>query len=396
MKGSMLKKEQVRRRASYMALEDKEKTTFITTWGTFCYKVMPFELKNAGATYQRAMYVDDMITKSKTPEQHVEDLRKLFERLRKYKLRLNPAKYTFGVKSGKLLGFVVKKRGKEVDPNKVKAIWGMLAPRTESEVCGFLGRINYIACSPIFKLLCKNQKMDWDPDCDYKTRVINFQEAFKKIKKYLENPLVLVSAILGKPLILYLTMLEESMGCVLGQQDATGKKEQAIYYLSKNFINCEKRHPALKSGKYGNGIRVILVSPKGQCFPFSARLGFDCTNNMTEYEAYAMGIMMALEHQVKELKTRDAKLIPNQEWHIDKVEVDAKPWYYDINRYLEKGVYIEGVRLASRFFLSGTILYKRSTYMTLLRCIDDWEAKEIMEEVHEGTFGTRLNGHALA
>ncbi|RDX92294.1 hypothetical protein CR513_25599, partial [Mucuna pruriens] len=79
-----------------MALKDKEKTTFITAWGIFCYKVMPFELKNAGATYQRAMvYVDDMIAKSKTLEQHITDLHKLFERLRKYRLRLNPAKYTF-------------------------------------------------------------------------------------------------------------------------------------------------------------------------------------------------------------------------------------------------------------------------------------------------------------
>jgi hypothetical protein len=86
---------------------------------------MPFGLKNAGATYQRAMvtlfhdmmhkeievYVDDMIAKSKKGEDHVEVLRKLFERLRKYELRLNPAKCSFGVKLGKLLGFVVSDRG---------------------------------------------------------------------------------------------------------------------------------------------------------------------------------------------------------------------------------------------------------------------------------------------
>ncbi|RDX78073.1 hypothetical protein CR513_41702, partial [Mucuna pruriens] len=131
-----------------MALEDKEKTTFITTWGTFYYKVMPFGLKNAGATYQRAMvalfhdmmhkeievYMDDMIVKSKSPEQHVDDLRKLFERLRKYKLRLNPAKCTFSVKSGKLLGFIVNERGIEVDPDKVKAIREMPGPKTKTEV----------------------------------------------------------------------------------------------------------------------------------------------------------------------------------------------------------------------------------------------------------------------
>ena len=81
-----------------MALEDVEKITFVTMWGTFCYKVMPFGLKNAGTTYQRAMvtlfhdmmhkeievYVDDMIAKSKENESHTDTLRKLFERLRKF------------------------------------------------------------------------------------------------------------------------------------------------------------------------------------------------------------------------------------------------------------------------------------------------------------------------
>ena len=122
-----------------LAPEDMEKTTFITLWGTFCYKVMSFGLKNAGATYQRAIvalfhdmmhkeievYVDDMIAKSESEEEHLVNLKKLFERLRKYKIRLNPSKCTFGMKSGKLLGFLVSERGIEVDPDKVCAILEM-------------------------------------------------------------------------------------------------------------------------------------------------------------------------------------------------------------------------------------------------------------------------------
>ena len=142
-----------------MAPEVMEKTTFVAQLGTFCYKVMYFGLKNVGATYQCAMVtlfhdiihheievnLDDMIAISHTEEEHIDHLHKLFKRLKKYKLRLNPNKCTFGVRSGKLLGFVVSGKGIEVDPTKVKAIQEMLAPRTEKEVRGFLDRLNYIS-----------------------------------------------------------------------------------------------------------------------------------------------------------------------------------------------------------------------------------------------------------
>ena len=162
-----------------MAPEDMEKTTFVTLWGSFCYKVMSFGLKNVGATYQRTMvalfhdmmhkeievYVDDMIAESRTEGEQLVNLRKLFERLRKNQLRLNPAKCTFGVKSGKLLGFIVSQKGIEVDPDKVKAILEIPEPLTEKQVRGFLGHLNYIArfiskltatYEPLFKLLCKD------------------------------------------------------------------------------------------------------------------------------------------------------------------------------------------------------------------------------------------------
>ena len=104
-----------------MALEDMEKTSFITPWGTYCYKVMPFGLKNVGVTYQRVattllhelihkevqVYVDDMIVKSKDREGHMQALWKFFERIWFYKLWLNPKKCTFGVTSRKLLGFII-------------------------------------------------------------------------------------------------------------------------------------------------------------------------------------------------------------------------------------------------------------------------------------------------
>ncbi|XP_052490856.1 uncharacterized protein LOC128043076 [Gossypium raimondii] len=198
-----------------------------------------------GATYQRAMvtlfhdmmynelevYVDDMIAKSKTEEEHVQVLKKLFMRLRKFQLKLNLAKCTFGVRSGKLLGFVVSEKGIEIDPDKVRAIQELPPPRTQKEVRGFLERLNYIArfisqltekCDPIFRLLKKHNPSVWDEEC---------QKTFDKVKHYLSNAPVLMPPCPDKPLILYLAVFENSMGCVLGQHDESGRKERAIYYL---------------------------------------------------------------------------------------------------------------------------------------------------------------------
>ena len=101
--------------------EDQDKTSFITSQGLFFYKVMPFELKNAWATYQRLMnkmfthqigrnvqvYVDDMLVKSLHENDHLNDLQETFDTLRSYSMKLNPSKCVFGVTTGKFLGFMV-------------------------------------------------------------------------------------------------------------------------------------------------------------------------------------------------------------------------------------------------------------------------------------------------
>ncbi|CAL0305680.1 unnamed protein product [Lupinus luteus] len=525
------------------------------------------------ATYQRVMvtlfhdmmhkevevYVDDIICKSKSEGGHIENLRKLFERLRKYSLKLNPTKCSFGVKSGRVLGFIVSQKGIEVDPEKLTA-----------------------TCEPIFKLLRKSQAVRWNDDC---------QRAFESIKQYLTEPPILMPPVSGRPLLMYLTVLDNSMGCVLAQHDESGRKEQAIYYLSKKFTECETRYSLLErtccalawasrrlrqymlshttwliskmdpikyifekpiltgriarwqvllseydivyvtrkaikgsaladylasqpiektesmnqefpdegimslsleepakgdiwtlvfdgaSNALGHGIGVILVSPDGDFTPITARLCFDCTNNIAEYEACAMGLQAALERKVKilgvfgdsalvihqlkeEWETRDSKLVPYKEYiqrmaeqferidfyHIPRednrladalstlssmfhisgkdqpiikiesrdqpihccaveVEQDGKPWYHDIKVYIQKREYpIDASendkrtlrRLAMGFFLDGDVLYKRNHDMVLLRCVEGKEAEMILKEVHEGSFGTHANGHAMA
>ena len=119
---------------------------------------MPFGLKNANAIYQRAMtmifhdtmheeiedYVDDMVVKSKAKENHFSDLRRVFERCRLYKLRMNPLKCAFGVPTGKFLGFLVHQRGIDVDPSKAQDIATMKPPTTVKELKSFLGKLLYI------------------------------------------------------------------------------------------------------------------------------------------------------------------------------------------------------------------------------------------------------------
>jgi len=119
-----------------MAPEDQEATAFHTAKGIFCYKVMPFGLKNAGATYQRAMqtifddmlhrkvkcYIDDLVVKPKKMAYHLQDLHLIFERLRKRQLKMNSLKCALGVTSEKFLGFVIHHRRIEIDQSKIKAI----------------------------------------------------------------------------------------------------------------------------------------------------------------------------------------------------------------------------------------------------------------------------------
>ena len=87
------------------------------------------------------VYVDDMIVKSRDRADHLAALERFFEKIRQFKLRLNPKKCTFGVTSRKLMGYMVGERGIEAYSNKIRAILDMPAPRTEREIRGFLGRL---------------------------------------------------------------------------------------------------------------------------------------------------------------------------------------------------------------------------------------------------------------
>lgn len=124
-----------------MYLADKEHTSFITYRGLYCYKVMPFRLKNVKTTYQILvnkmftdlirrtvdMYVDDMLVKSLKVD-HIWQLEKVFQTLRRYKMQLNPFKCVFRIASRMFLGYMVNQRSIEANPNKIKALIEMRSP----------------------------------------------------------------------------------------------------------------------------------------------------------------------------------------------------------------------------------------------------------------------------
>ena len=136
-----------------LALEDQEKIAFMTPVGN--YKVMPLGLKNVGSTYQRMMtrmfepqlgksievYIDDMVVKSKVVSEHVRDLEVIFGILREHTLHLNASKCSFGVRSGKFLGYMVTHRGIEVSLDQIKAIYNLQAPRNPKEIHKLTGMI---------------------------------------------------------------------------------------------------------------------------------------------------------------------------------------------------------------------------------------------------------------
>ena len=149
---------------------------------------MPFGLKNAGSTYQRMMtrmfesqlgknieiYIDDMVVKSKMVSKHLGDLRAIFEILRKYKLRLNASKCSFGMGSGKFLGYMVTHRGIKVNPDQIKAINNLRSPQNPKEVqkltemAAVLNRFisrSADRCRPFFLLINKWKGFEWTEKC---------------------------------------------------------------------------------------------------------------------------------------------------------------------------------------------------------------------------------------
>ncbi|KAG7567917.1 Reverse transcriptase domain [Arabidopsis thaliana x Arabidopsis arenosa] len=251
--------------------EDQEKTSFIMDRGTYCYKVMPFGLKNAGATYQRLVnkmfhkhlgktmevYIDDMLVKSLRKEDHIKHLEECFEILNQYQMKLNPAKCTFGVPFGEFLGYIVTKRGIEANANQINAFLNMPSPKNFKEVQRLTGRIaalnRFISRStdkslPFYQILKGNKGFLWDEKCE---------EAFGQLKAYLTTPPVLSKPEVDEKLYLYVLVSNHAVSGVLVREDRGEQKP--IYYITRKLRPYFQSHPI--EVLTNQPLRTILHSP---------------------------------------------------------------------------------------------------------------------------------------
>ena len=187
-------------------------------------------------------YVDDIVVKSKKREEHFYVLKRVFERCKAFKLRMNPLKCAFGVSSGKFLGFLVHSRGIDVDPAKATTIAIMRPPVTVKELKSFLGKVSYIQrfiprlaliTFAFTKLLRKGQSFKWGEVQ---------QMAFKRLQQIMMNLPTVQAPIHKRPLLLYLATNSYAIGVLIAQENEGGV-EQPVYYISRALKDAETRYP---------------------------------------------------------------------------------------------------------------------------------------------------------
>ncbi|GKV53168.1 hypothetical protein SLEP1_g59706 [Rubroshorea leprosula] len=217
--------------------------------GVARHRILSFMDRHSG--YNQIFIAEEDISKTafRCPGniEHLEHLRKAFERMRQHGLKMNPLKCAFGVTAGNFLGFLVHERGLEVDKNKARAVIEARPPQNKKELQRFLGQVNFLrrfisnltGKTRVFSPLLKLQ-----PDAYFKWER-QHQAALDAIKEYLSKLPVLVPPVKNKPLLLYISAADESIGCLLAQENSN-KQEQAVYYLSRALNPTEVKYSSVE------------------------------------------------------------------------------------------------------------------------------------------------------
>ena len=161
------------------------------------------------------VYINDMMVKRKREVQHNDDLKGVFEVLRRHMLRLNADKCAFGVGAGKFLGYFITNGGIEVNPDQIEAVKRLKPPSNPKEVqilTGMLAALNQFIskfadrCRPFYQLLKKWKGFQWNKDCE---------RAFQGLKEYLTRAPMLTALESGEDLYMYLLVFEHAVNAML-------------------------------------------------------------------------------------------------------------------------------------------------------------------------------------
>ncbi|XP_024310613.1 uncharacterized protein LOC104584890 isoform X1 [Brachypodium distachyon] len=246
---------------------DQIKTSFIILFGVYCYCTMPFGLRNAGATYQRCMqkclhdqlgknvqvYVDDVVIKTKESATLLDDIRETFANLKRFRMKLNPAKCTFGVPAGKLLGFLVSSRGIETNRVKITAIERMKLPKCLKDVQKFTGCLASLSrflsrlgekAMTLYQLMKKTDKFMWTPQADL---------AFQELKKMIATAPILASPMEKEPMLLYIAATNRVVSAVIVVERVEEDKsvQRPVYYLNEVLSSSKQNYSHYQKMAYG-------------------------------------------------------------------------------------------------------------------------------------------------
>ncbi|WJX72831.1 hypothetical protein P8452_56671 [Trifolium repens] len=185
-----------------------------------------------------------MVVKTTETGEHDQDLSDILASVMKYNMRLNPTKCSFGVQSGKFLGFMLTNRGIEANPDKCQAIIDMRSPISVKEVQQLTGRISalsrFLSCAGekafhFFSTLRKSERFVWSTQCE---------EAFQNLKTFLVSPPILTRLEKGNTLYLYLAVSDKALSSALVQE--IKGEEKPIYFVSRTFKGAEAKYQKIE------------------------------------------------------------------------------------------------------------------------------------------------------
>ncbi len=252
---------------------DQEKTAFATTFGVYQFRVMPFGLSNAPATFQRLMehvlaglhwthclvYLDDIIVFSETVSSHLERLRDVFSRLRGAGLKMKPSKCHLLQRSVKYLGHIVSEKGIQTDPEKTRCVAEWTTPTDLKQLRQFLGFASYYRrfvkgfaqiAAPLHKLTEKGKRWSWTEECE---------DAFGVLKRKLTSSPVLSFPDFAVRFTLDTDASGDGLGAVLSQDGPTG--EQVIAFASRMLTKTERKYCATRREMLGLVLAIKHFRP---------------------------------------------------------------------------------------------------------------------------------------